>query len=115
MARIPAVDPAAASGKTKELLNEVKKRFGIIPNLTRTFANSDAALEGFLAFSGALSKGRLTPALREQIAIAVAEANSCEYCLSAHTAIGKMLGLGAEELAGSRRALSSDPKVEAAL
>lgn len=115
MPRLNAVDPKEATGKAKELLDGVKAKIGMVPNLMRTFANSPAALEGYLSFSSALSGGSLNAKLREQIALTVADANSCEYCLSAHTAIGKMVGLNENELVASRRATATDAKTDAAL
>jgi uncharacterized peroxidase-related enzyme len=115
MQRLNAVDPQTASGKTKELLDTVHKTFGVTPNMMRTMANSPAVLEAYLNFSGALGKGKLSARLREQIALIVAEANICEYCLSAHTAIGKMVGLSEDDISASRQAKANDPKVEAAL
>lgn len=115
MTRLNAIDPNVATGKAKELLDGVKAKIGMVPNLMRTFANSPAALEGYLSFSGALGGGLLNARLREQIALAVADANSCEYCLSAHTAIGKMVGLNENEILSSRRASSDDAKTNAAL
>ncbi|MEP7341622.1 MAG: carboxymuconolactone decarboxylase family protein [Acidobacteriota bacterium] len=115
MPRLNAIDPKEATGKVKELLDGVKSKIGMVPNLMRTFANSSAALEGYLSFSGALGGGLLNAKLREQIALTVADANSCEYCLSAHTAIGKMVGLNETELVASRHAGSSDAKTDAAL
>lgn len=115
MPRLNAIDPKDATGKAKELLNAVKAKLGLTPNLMRTFANSPAVLEGYLGFSGALGGGLLNAKLREQIALTVADANSCEYCLSAHTAIGKLVGLNEHELVESRRAGSSNAKIDAAL
>ena len=115
MPRLTAIDPKEATGKAKELLDGVKAKIGMVPNLMRTYANSAAALEGYLNFSGALGGGLLNAKLREQIALTVADANSCEYCLSAHTAIGKMVGLNENELVASRHAGSSDAKTDAAL
>ena len=54
-------------------------------------ANSPAALEGYLGLNGALAKGTLEAQTRERIALAVAEVNGCDYCLSAHTYLGKNL------------------------
>ena len=51
----------------------------------------------------------------EQVAIAVAQANGCEYCLSAHTAIGGMHGVSAANLASARHGHSDDPKTQAAI
>ncbi|MDX2030225.1 MAG: carboxymuconolactone decarboxylase family protein [Blastocatellia bacterium] len=115
MPRLNAIDPKAATGRAKELLDGVKAKIGMVPNLMRTYANSPAALEGYLNFSGALAGGLLDAKLREQIALTVADANSCEYCLSAHTAIGKMVGLNESEIVSSRQASSGDAKVDAAL
>jgi len=115
MPRLNAIDPREATGKTKDLLDGVNAKIGKVPNLMRTFANSPAALEAYLSFSGALGGGLLNAKLREQIALTVADANACEYCLSAHTAIGKLVGLNENELVASRRAASGDPKTEAAL
>ena len=115
MTRLNAIDPQETTGKTKELLDGVKAKLGRVPNLMRTLANAPAALEGYLSFSGALGGGVLDARLRERIALAVADANSCEYCLSAHTDIGKMVGLDEDEILSSRKATSDDPRVNAAL
>ncbi|MGE5850348.1 MAG: carboxymuconolactone decarboxylase family protein [Candidatus Methylomirabilota bacterium] len=115
MPRLAALDPTEATGKAKELLNGVQETLGMTPNLVRTMANSPAVLEAYLGFNTALSRGRLGGKVREQIALAVAETNGCEYCLSAHTAIGKKVGLPEEDLLTSRQWGSSDPKATAAL
>ena len=115
MSRIPAVDPMTASGRTKELLDEVEQTFGSTPNLFRTAAASPTALESMLRLFQHVGGGSIDKGLGEQIAIAVAEVNGCSYCLSAHTAIGKLYGVVEEELASSRGAVSSDTKKEAAL
>jgi uncharacterized peroxidase-related enzyme len=115
MPRFKTIDPATATGRTKELLDAVKQKFGMVPNITRLMANSPQVLEGYLGFSGALGGGRLDPQLRERIAIAVASANGCNYCLSAHTAVGQMIGLSQEELTAAQRGQSSSAKESAVL
>jgi uncharacterized peroxidase-related enzyme len=115
MARFKPVDPATATGHTKELLDAVKQKFGMVPNITRLMANSPQVLEGYLGFSGALAGGRLDPQLRERIAIAVASANGCDYCLSAHTAGGRMVGLSQDELTAAQQGQSSGEKETVAL
>lgn len=115
MPRFEAINPEQADGKAGQLLQGVQKKLGMVPNLMRTFANSPAALEAYLGFSTALSKGALSGKLREQIALAVSEANGCNYCLAAHSAIGKMLGLTEQDIRDNRRGESPDRKVEAAL
>lgn len=115
MQTINTISLERAEGKTKELLEGIKGKLGMVPNIMATMANSNAVLQAYLNFSEALSQGELPDKLREQIALTVAETNSCKYCLSAHTAIGKMVGLSDEEIEDSRRASSTDSKAEAVL
>ncbi len=60
----------------------------MVPNLHQTMATSLPLLEGYIGLSGALGKGTLGLKTATLIALAVAEANACDYCLSAHTFIG---------------------------
>lgn len=117
MPRLPTpasieASPAAA----QPLLQAVKKQLGVVPNLFRLVGNSPAALEGFLGLFGALGKGELEPATRERIALAVAEINGCDYCLSAHTYLGSNLAkLSDAEIAANRDGTSTDSKADAAV
>ena len=115
MTRISAIDPASAAGRTRELLEGVHKALGMTPNMMKTMARSPAVLEGYLALNSALARGALGPGFREQLALTVAQANGCDYCLSAHTALGQAAGLGAEELSAARRGTAPDLKAEAGL
>ncbi|MFD7409681.1 carboxymuconolactone decarboxylase family protein [Streptomyces sp. NPDC059866] len=110
------VDPATATGKAAELLTDVHKTLGLTPNMTKVMANSPALLQGYLALSGALAGGVLPAAVRERLALATAEYNGCEYCLSAHTYIGANIAkVDAEELEAARDAKASDPHTAALL
>jgi uncharacterized peroxidase-related enzyme len=113
--RIRPIDPAAESGRTRELLDGVQKALGMTPNMMKTMAKSRAVLEGYLNFNRALSLGKLSPKFREQIALAVAQTNLCNYCLSAHTALGKAAGLQPDELTAARRGASEDSRTEEGL
>ena len=114
MPRLTPLDPATATGEAKELLDGIQAAFGMTPNMARTMARNPAVLKGWIELNSALGK-TLTRELNEQIAIAIAEANGCGYCLSAHTAIGGLVGVDVHELARSRDGDSSDPKIAAAL
>lgn len=114
MPRIPAVGPDTTPEGSRELLEEIEHAFDKAPNIAKTLAQSPAALQAWFGLNGALAS-TLTPELREQISIAVAEANGCAYCLSAHTAVGGMVGLDEEELALAREGSSRDARREAAL
>ncbi|MEQ9326824.1 MAG: carboxymuconolactone decarboxylase family protein [Rhodospirillales bacterium] len=106
----------AAPAASQPLLEGVKKQLGSVPNLFRITANSPAALGGYLGLHGALSKGSLDGQTRERIALAVAEINGCDYCLSAHSYIGKNLAkLDESEIAANRDGGSNDPKADAAV
>ncbi len=115
MPNLKPVNPAEATGKAKQLFDAVEKQLGMVPNMMRLMANSPAVLDAYLAFGAALSEGSLTGKLREQIAIAVAEANACNYCLSAHSVLGKLAGLGPEDLSAARHAGATEAKSAAAL
>ena len=99
MSRIPQIEPATATGAAADLLAQVHRAFGVTPNMTKVMANSPALLEGYLALSGALDGGVIPAGVRERLAVATAEANGCEYCLSAHSYIGANVAkVDAEEM-----------------
>ena len=118
MSRIPlsaTVQDAPAAAQPG--LEAVHKKLGVVPNMFRLIATSPAALEGYLAMSGALAKGTIAPALAERIAlVAVAEVNRCGYCLSAHNYLAKNLAkLEDAEITANRSGASNDPKTDAAI
>ena len=113
--RITQLDPARATGKIKELLDDVQAKLGAVPNVFRVLGNAPAALEGYLNFDGALAAGSFNGRIREQIALAVAESNLCSYCLSAHRFIGGRAGLTEKEIADAARAVAATAKTEAIL
>jgi uncharacterized peroxidase-related enzyme len=117
MSRIPTPASIEASpAASQPLLQAVKKQLGVVPNLFRLVGNSPAALEGYLGLNGALAKGALEAPTRERIALAIAEINGCDYCLSAHSYLGKNLAkLSDAEISANRDGGSTDPKAEAAV
>jgi len=117
MSRIhtPATVEAAPTA-SQSFLHTVQKMLDSVPNLFRVVSNSPVALEGYLGMSGALSKGTLPAATCERIALAIAEVNACNYCLSAHTYIGKNLAkLDDAEITANRNGSSNDIKAAAAV
>ena len=117
MSRLPIPASIEASPATsRPLLQAVNKQLGVVPNLFRLVGNSPAALEGYLGLNGALARGALEAPTRERIALAVAEFNGCDYCLSAHSYLGKNLAkLSDAEIAANRDGGSTDPKADAAV
>ncbi|MFN6993400.1 MAG: carboxymuconolactone decarboxylase family protein [Aquincola tertiaricarbonis] len=115
MNRIPLVDRQATTADRKALLDAIHGTFGATPNMFRAVANSPAALQSMWSAFGALGGGVLPAKLGEQIAVAVADRNACEYCLAAHTALGRKAGASAEEMQQAQAGESADARTQAAL
>ncbi len=113
MSRIHIVDPKTATGDARNLLDAVQSQLGVTPNFIRVLANSPKALEGFLGLYGAMGGISLNKATQERIALGTAEGNACQYCVSAHTAIGRHAGLSNEEMLLNRQGTSADAKAAA--
>ncbi|MBC7596305.1 MAG: carboxymuconolactone decarboxylase family protein [Kineosporiaceae bacterium] len=116
IATIVPIQPENATGVAKDLLDQVQKGLGLVPNMTKVMANSPALLKGYLALSAAVGSGSIPAAVRERLAISTAQLNGCEYCLSAHSYIGGNIAkVDAAGLDAARRSESSDPHVGALL
>lgn len=113
--RVSPVTPEQAGPEVKEIYNHLSRSMGKVLNIFQNLGNSPAALTGFLAFNDALNRTSLSPQLREKIALAVAQANECNYCLSAHTLGGKHSGISNEDIILARKGESSDKKTQAIL
>lgn len=110
---IPAREDAPA--KSQPLLDAVEQQLGVVPNLFRLVGTSPAALEGLLGLNGALGR-TLDAKTRERIALAIAQANGCDYCLSAHTYLGlNLVKIDDTEIALNRAGHSGDAKADAAI
>lgn len=115
MARIEPIELAQATGQARELLQGVERQLGEVPNVFKVMALSPPILKGYLEMSRSVTDAGLDPALREQIAVAVAGINRCDYCASAHTAVGKRRGVSQPELDLNLQARSENIKTEAVL
>jgi uncharacterized peroxidase-related enzyme len=113
--RLQPIDVEKAAGETKAVLDTVQQRMGRVPNIMKLMANSPAAVKAYLEMTAALAGGVLTPKQREQIAITCAETHNCEYCLSAHYARGKAIGMTDQELDEARMERADDAKSDAIL
>ena len=115
MPRISPLEYEAANETQQALLDGVKQKLGKVPNLLGTMAHSPAVLKTYLAIGESLGSAGLSAGFREQIAMAVAGANQCDYCASAHTVIGKGAGVDGDELGKNLRGESDDGRTQAAL
>ena len=103
--------PAAS----QPLLAQIQQAFGSTPNMFKAVANSPAALQSMWSAFGALGRGTLGARLGEQIAVAIANRNRCEYCLAAHTVLGQQAGASAAEMAAAQVGESGDARTAAAI
>jgi uncharacterized peroxidase-related enzyme len=115
MSRMNPIPDAAATPEARAQLHEIRGAFGAVPAMFGTVAHSPAALAAMWGAFKALGGGRLGAALGEQIAVAVADRNRCDYCLAAHTVLGRKAGVSAEAMAAAQQGHSADPRTAAAL
>ena len=115
MNRVTLIDRKATTAARKALLDVIHGTFGSTPNMFLAVANSNAALQSMWAAFGALGAGVIAPTMGEKIAVAVADRNGCDYCLAAHTALGRKAGASAQEMHDAQLGVSADPKTQAAL
>lgn len=115
MSRLPILSVQNATGTTKEQLASLQQGLGMVPNMAGAMANSPAVLGSWMGFNASLGRGDLPAPIRERIALLTAEINQCAYCLSAHTALGKLAGLTSDQIEAARDGHASDPKALAAL
>ncbi|MBH0777762.1 carboxymuconolactone decarboxylase family protein [Nocardia bovistercoris] len=115
MSLVPLVERETAPAAVADLFETIHAAFGTVPAMFRAVANSPAALASMWASFSAFGGGELGPALSEQIAVAVADRNSCEYCLAAHTALGRKAGVSGAAMLAAQEGRSEDPRTEALL
>lgn len=104
-----------APAASQAILGQIQQAFGATPNMFKAVANSPAALQSMWAAFGALGQGSLGAVLGEQIAVAIANRNACEYCLAAHTALGRKAGASAQDMADAQVGRADDARTAAAL
>jgi len=115
MSRINEVKPEQAQKEVKDIYKSLEQKMGRVPNIFLNMGNSAAVLKGYLGLSDAVGQTSLPPKLREEIALIVSQANNCRYCLSAHSAIAKGLGVPDQEVLLARQGQAKDPKTQAIL
>jgi uncharacterized peroxidase-related enzyme len=103
---------AEVSENNQAIFDNLQKGLGFVPNLYATFALNDTALSDYLTLQN--RKNTLKGKEREIINLVVSEVNECLYCLSAHTALGKMNGFSEAQILEIRSGEASfDPKFDA--
>lgn len=113
--RIAPKDLASAAPAARDILDQVRAAYGMLPNVHRVLAHSPAALQGYAALAASLEGGVLSPRSKEQIALLAAATNGCAYCLAAHRVTGRLSGLSPEEITRAENGEASDALEAAAL
>src|SRR3954462_15282762 len=114
MPRLRRLEKGQGNPQANDLMSDLEGKKKLF-NVFRGMANSPAVLDAYLKFSGAMGNAKLDAKTREAVALAVGQANRCEYCLSAHTAIGKGAGLDEASIKDARAGQSKDRKTQAAV
>ena len=115
MSYIPALSRDAVAPAVGTTLDAVQAKLGVLPNMFRTLAHTPVALNAYMQLSGATAAGKLNAKQREQIALVVGEANDCGYCIAAHGAIGKIVGLSDAQIMQARNSEAESPRDAAVL
>lgn len=113
MKKIQVPNYGQVDAKSQAIFDNLKKALGTVPNLYATIGYSSNALETYLTYSTNIKKGAFNAKEIEAVNLAVAQINNCEYCLAAHTALGKMQGFTEEETLKLRSASIEDPRLNA--
>lgn len=99
MSRIATPAIETATGPTAEIYAQIKKAAGKVPNAYAAIgALAPAALKAMLQADGALAAGTLSKPDVETVKLIVSEVGGCDYCVAAHSLVGKMAGLAPETM-----------------
>ena len=113
MTRFTVHTAQTAPIESRALLDGISRAFGFVPNLFAVFAESPAALQGALAMSEAFSRSTLSPLEQQLVALAVSEANDCQFCMAAHSTLAKRVVKADPALVAAAR--SREPLTDAKL
>jgi uncharacterized peroxidase-related enzyme len=113
MSRLEPIEPEHATGKARELLDELASRGGEPGPMVRPMATAPALLRGYLDLNRAMKRSHLDRRITERIALAVHEWLGCAYCLAAHTRAARELGLSNTDIALARQGTATDPRIAA--
>jgi uncharacterized peroxidase-related enzyme len=111
--RFQPIDTDHAEGRARELLEELTARGGDAGPMVRTMANAPALLRGYVDLSRAMKRSHLDRRITERISLAVHEWLGCDYCIEAHTAAARKLGLSERDIQLARNGTATDPAVAA--
>src|SRR5690349_23858854 len=106
MSRLNVPSPDDVPDEVKGILGNVGAQFGFVPNMFATLASNPTVLDVVMTLQGALSRA-LDAKTRHTIALAVSQANGCDYCLAVHTYVSSELGGTSSDYIHLGRVMSS--------
>ncbi len=96
---IQPIEAETVSRQTEEILKEIEGAFGMVPNLFKTYAHHQPLLEAnWNKVKAVMMQGNLSRKVKEAIAVVISKDNSCSYCVKAHTAALKSIGVSDQEI-----------------
>jgi uncharacterized peroxidase-related enzyme len=105
MSRLSVPSLESATGATAEIYSQIKKAIGSIPNTFAAIgAHGPDALKAVLLADSVLAAGSLSKRDQETIKLVISGVAGCDYCVAAHSLLGKLAGLKPEELKNIRDA-----------
>ncbi len=96
---LPTVEAPEGS---RDALGQAQKKYGFVPNLFGVLAHSPSALKAYLSLSDLFSQSNFSPVEQQVVLLTVSFENGCDYCMAAHSAASKMVGVPATVLSGLR-------------
>jgi len=100
MAWVKMTEVETAQGKAKEILENLQRKIGFVPNTYKAMAILPEFLEKVLALDQAtFRRGALDSKTKHLIGVGVSAAMACEYCVAAHAALAQRHGATHEEIA----------------
>ena len=107
-------DVDSAPEKSKPLLENSQKGFGMIPNLHGVMAESPATLDAYQKLTGLFQQTSFTKTEQHVIWLAINYTNNCHYCMPAHTGLAYMDGVEESVVTALREGKPiADEKLEA--
>lgn len=81
------------------IFQEIEGAFGRVPNLFKAYAHHPPLLQAnWNKVKAVMMEGSLSRKVKETIAVLVSRDNSCSYCVAAHTAALRSIGVTNEEI-----------------
>ncbi len=99
MARISGIEKQQTSKDMQDIFAEIEGAFGMVPNLFKTYSHFPPLLKAnWNKVKAVMMQGSLSRKTKEAIALLVSKDNSCAYCVAAHTAALKSIGVTEKEI-----------------